>query len=109
MALQRSDEIRGEILSRVEEGMDVFDRDGRKIGIVKYIQNGLGLVEEVSDSPALPSNAPLQICRQLMQRGFIKIKAGLLVSDRFATADQVERVEDDRVALNVSDDELLKM
>jgi hypothetical protein len=109
MVQQSFDETRGEVLATIDEGMAVYDSNGSKVGVVKYVQNGLGLVDTFVDSPALPSSAPDQMRKQLMQRGFIKIRAGLLASDRYVTADQVRLVQEDRVILNVSDDALLKM
>ena len=52
---------------------------------------------------------PEELRERLEQKGYIAIDAaGLFAGDRYATADQIARVADDRVLLSVSSDELAR-
>jgi len=53
-------------------------------------------------------NFPKELRERLTHDGFIKIAAGLLHHSRYALRDQIERVEGDRVTLNVEEHELIK-
>jgi len=51
---------------------------------------------------------PKELLERLQHNGFIKIDAGFLHHHRYALREQIERVEDNRVILNVAEDELIK-
>jgi len=53
-------------------------------------------------------NLPEELRERLTQDGFIRIEAGFLHHHRYALRDQIERVEGDRVILNVVEEELIK-
>jgi hypothetical protein len=117
--------VQQNLLSFVEEGMAVYDRQGKKIGKVGLAFPGANAmlsgeqavkVTEVDETlladevrASLPPERVLPEVRQrLFQAGFLKINTGLLAPDRYALADQVETVTSDRVYLGVNKDETLK-
>jgi len=53
-------------------------------------------------------NFPKELRERLLHDGFIRIEAGFLKHHRYALRDQIERVDEDRVVLNVLKDELIK-
>ena len=53
-------------------------------------------------------NFPKELRDRLLHDGFIRINAGFLKRHRYALREQIERVENDRVVLNVAEHELLK-
>jgi hypothetical protein len=121
------------VLMRIREDMDVFDRDGEKIGEVEDIY--FGSVGEAADDfgqgPA-STNAPRDplegswldnlaeafageddmpetLRDRLLRSGFIRIDgSGLFASDYYAMPEQIASVADDRVQLNVKRDDLIK-
>jgi hypothetical protein len=51
---------------------------------------------------------PTELRERLAHDGFVRIDAGILHRHRYALRGQIERVEGDRVVLNVAQDELIK-
>jgi len=121
------------VLKQIREDMDVYDRDGEKIGEVEDVF--LGSVGEEADDfgqgPATanapvdpPANSwledfaeaftgqdemPETLRARLLRSGFIRIDgSGFFASDYYATPEQIASVADDRVQLNVHRDELIK-
>lgn len=119
------------LLNAVTEGMEVVDRDGKRVGKVRDVYFGTdddtaearGRAEGVVADPTLPNAAPLgglveaflppdpvpdELRSRLLRDGYVQIDAaGLFASDRYATPEQLARVEGQRVVLNVSRDELV--
>ena len=121
-----------QILTRVYEGMDVYDRTGDKIGTVEYIY--LGAVGEEADKygagPATASEGgpregsliddfarvfsaedrvPEPLRERLRRHGFMRIDStGLFAADRYVMSDQIADVSGDHVTLRVTRDELIK-
>lgn len=98
------------LLLGIREGMSVFDLKDNKVGTVKHIQ----FADDTTDEAALISDplvleAPEPVRSRLLRSGFIRIDAGLLRRDRYAIADQIDRVQDDRVQLYVTRDELVAL
>jgi hypothetical protein len=119
----------GNFLSRVEEGMKVFDRLHHEIGKVEYVQMS-------DDNPATPETEAAtpgrvddrrdtiigaiadafttdeldeEVRQRLLQAGFVRIdSSGLFAADRYVTPDQIMSVSGDTVTLNVSREELVK-
>lgn len=122
-------------LTRVREGMQVFDREGKKVGKVTEVFFGVddanieegvgsqaGLTAPAGDSGTQSAGAfgasleaafgsgdqgPDVLRRRLERSGYMRIEGGLLSSDRFAMPDQIERVQGDRVDLRVIANQLL--
>ncbi len=102
--------------------MDVVDIEGKHVGKVSYVQFGDedptnpalqtvtgaaprdrddSLVDEVARALVGEGDVPESLRGQLLRYGFIRIDSGFLRRDRFATADQIVRVVDGTVGLNV--------
>jgi hypothetical protein len=122
------------LLKSVHKGMEVLDRANKRIGTVKDVyfgadsdemmQHGAGaatapdpsmrrdsLIERVARELAnVPGDElPEEMRRRLINEGYIQIDtAGILRSDRFILPEQIVRVHDEHVHLNVALDDLLK-
>ncbi|HET8631669.1 MAG TPA: PRC-barrel domain-containing protein [Thermomicrobiales bacterium] len=97
------------LLARIREGMDVFDRDERKVGTVRDVYlGGEDLSEAAVPEGSALAAAPAALRGRLAAHGFIEIGTGLLQANRYATGDQVATVGEDRVMLAVAQDDLLK-
>jgi hypothetical protein len=114
-------------LSRVEEGMPVYDHEDNKIGTVKSIRMG----DENPETPEVETNQPNrmpfngldalivdiftaskedldpELQTRLLRHGYIRIDS-FLNAPRFVMAEQIQIVSDDRVVLNVSEDDLIQ-
>ncbi|MCU7730795.1 hypothetical protein ODJ79_44380 [Actinoplanes sp. KI2] len=111
--VRRHDEYRGDRIgpiSQVLEGMAVRDTVGRTVGTVTLVK--LGDPEAVTsrgqatvdDEPHVPG----ELRERLLLAGFIKIdRKGLLRADAYATAEDIDRVQDSVVYLAVDDKHLL--
>jgi hypothetical protein len=114
-----------QLLNYVQEGMDVYDRRGNKIGKVGLVFSGADEYETGgADQPILgldetlvpdavrklfpPDRVPDVVRKRLFQIGFLKINTGLLGSDRYVLSNQIETVLSDSIYLNVDKDEMLK-
>jgi len=115
------------VLTRIHEGMDVFDRTGDKVGKVDYVYFG----DEDATTPqadvATPSeratrddtvvdvvaeafrseDMPEELRQRLQLHGFVKVSTGMLRSDRYVLPEQIASVTGEAVHLNVAHDELL--
>jgi len=113
-------------ISRVREGMDVYDADGDKVGEIDMVRMGdpeavttegqeapgaaddAGLIGDVArafgarDEPRVPES----LRARMIHDGFIRIDGGFLGKTRYAISEQIARVEGDGVRLSVSKDEL---
>lgn len=118
------------LLLEIKAGMTVYDREGQKIGEVDTVFAGAKPddLEELGHAPAdvdvsaldldtLPVDAAEvmgdedldePVRERLMRRGFARIDAGLLDSDRYVMPDQIASVTDDEVRLNVLGEELVE-
>lgn len=115
------------VLTRISEGMDVFDRTGDKIGEVDYVYFGDEDLATPEVDAATPServtrddtivdvvaeafrteDLPEELRERLQMHGFIKVSTGMLRSDRYALPEQIASVTGDAVHLNVVLDELI--
>jgi hypothetical protein len=119
------------ILKVIKEGMDVYDRLGKKIGTVTDLYFGTSGPEEnrqgtgaatvpssntggdsfVEDIAKVftPDELPSEVRSRLLQNGFIKLKGeGLFSRARYVLPNQIDSVAGNRVDLRVSRDELIK-
>jgi hypothetical protein len=122
-------------MRHVREGMQVFDREGKKVGKVTQvffgaddanIEEGVGsragLSAPAADNPTQTAGTyganleaafgsgdrgPDVLRRRLERAGYIRIEGGLLSTDRFAMPDQIDHIENDRVDLRVVADQLM--
>lgn len=108
-------------IAGVREGMRVVDADGNEVGKVDEVQLGDpeaasthgegrpsdGFMEGIASAftDTGPDVHP-QLAARLTRTGYVKVDPGLGRKDRFAAADQVQRVADDVVYLTVGEDQL---
>ena len=108
------------ILSRIHQGMAVYDREGEEVGKVKSVHSGAGeftaewnmaeddaahasfqeaedLLPEETLSPAMREH--------LLQNGFVRVGTPR-TSDRYIMPEQIEMVENKRVTLKVLQDDI---
>ena len=119
-------------LVQVREGMAVYDSADKKVGTVRAIHMGDGgpTAEGIGTAPATPGELndrddslignlgraiggddtlPEGSRDHLLRVGYIAIDAaGLFSGHRYATTEQVATVANDRVVLNVPNDELIR-
>jgi hypothetical protein len=120
------------VLTRIHEGMDVYNHDDDRIGKVESIYFGSVGTEEAAtgtgaataDNPAMrergflddlanvfrdDDDLPDELRERLLRRGFIRIdSSGLFSSDRYATPEQIAAVHEDRVILRTDKEGLIK-
>ena len=115
-----------ERIKQAREDMPVYDSLGQKVGKVRFVhfgvdEYGAGLgpfafstenddLVPPTARELLPRNRVPQETRQrMLKQGFLKVSAGVLSGDCFAQADEIERVDNDVVRLNVRTDQLMKI
>ena len=94
----------------IEEGIEVYDLAGVKIGKVKHIQ-----LPSHSHNPSLADfpydlgnkNIPSEMAYRLLRSGFICVNAGLLARDRLVTPTEIAVIFDGTVRLNVKKNDLM--
>ncbi len=119
------------ILALIHKDMEVYDRTNNKVGTVKYVHFGVAseATFDTGQAPATtseagargeswldalvdvfdPAEVPEVLRDRLLRHGFVLIDStGLFSSDRFAMPDQIARVAQDHMILNVLGDELIK-
>jgi len=96
-----------EILSWIQEGMPVFDRDGKKIGKVRRVQFGDRSGENPVAKPEEFYHLPSEVQIRLARDGFIQIDAGFFAHDRLVSPDEIAQVSDNGLILNVTGDSLV--
>lgn len=117
------------LLSKIQNGMKVYDQSQSEIGTVEYVQFGdedplkptsravtpgqVGernraewLMESVLDVFS-PDNLPETLRQRLLLYGFVRLDGpGLFDADRYIFPNQIQSVDGQRVTLNVSKNEL---
>jgi hypothetical protein len=102
-----------DIMTRIREGMHVVDADGKDVGKVRDFQAGdqeaftVGELNDVSRSDPLVASGgiladtdlPREEVERLSRSGWVRIHKGILTRDHFIPADEVDRVEEDRLVL----------
>ena len=116
------------LLTQVQEGMDVYDRDGEKIGTVRDVYMGNStprgrvfggtsgvmadrddsFLDNLAEAFVGDDTLPETFRNRLVRQGYVRIDAaGFFAKDRFATPDQLAAVSEGRVELSVMKDELI--
>ena len=118
------------LLSKIRQGMPVYDQTQKQIGVVDYVQfgdedplkprkrtsheygtnNGEWLMETESvDDVFAPDNLPEILQERLLLYGFVRLDApGLVNADRYILPNQIHSVEGHSVILKVSKEELVQ-
>jgi hypothetical protein len=125
---------RGSVLSVIREGMEVYDSTNDNIGTVDFVHFGAAseAQQELGTGPARPGRAddpqmredtiidnlaeafqpnevPRELKEKLLLSGYVLLDAaGLFARDRLITPDQISGVQDDKVLLSVTRDQLIK-
>ena len=114
------------MLSHVNEGSDVYDAHGQRVGTVKHVHVGEAqFASEASMPPTLDtavsgipedverllsrSGIEPEVRQRLLSSGFLYVDTGLLRADRLVTPAKVANVAEDRVELNVTKDDLIRV
>ncbi|MDQ4078935.1 MAG: hypothetical protein M3220_22170 [Chloroflexota bacterium] len=121
-----------DVLVQIEEGMDVYDSEGDKVGTVKQVFLGTvgdeaeeagytlphvsapstelfqtePVVDQMIDGLVGADAVPEEVRERLLSHGFIEVDRGLLKEDAFILAERVVSVLDDGVRLGVRGEEL---
>lgn len=108
--------FRDPLLNYVHEGMLVFDRNGKAVGLVTLVQFG---EEDADPITEFPNQDELlfkndeevidEIEARLLRTGYVRVDSGLFVSDRFATPSQIALVTNDRIELNIPESDLISL
>jgi hypothetical protein len=127
--MNRESTSRNGAFTLIKEGMEVFDVNNKSLGSVDYVRFGddnpqddyhtatasepsetpvEAIAESVADAFVGKDDIPEEVRQRLLRYGYLRLNGGLMQSDRFITPDQVARVTDDHVELNVSEDLLFK-
>jgi hypothetical protein len=101
-----------DIMAEIREGMHVVDADGKDVGKVTEFSAGdpesvtVGEGRRVPDGSFVGSVGILmdadlteEEAERLSHSGWVRIHKGLFTHDRFLPADELDRIEDDRLLL----------
>ena len=102
-----------DIMAQIREGMHVVDSDGKDVGKIRDFQAGDGTDEFaagvpggvaaddplVDTGPLGDADLPRHEAQRLGRLGWVKIHKGLFTGDRFLSAEELDRVDDDKVWL----------
>jgi len=127
-----SEDQGSQALKNVREGMEVFDRNNKRIGMVENLYlgesseknntRGTGaattqkrewwddsLVEEIAEAFAPEDEIPEVLRDRLLQNGYIQVSGpGLFAGDRYTLAEQIATIKENRVYLNVVREDLIR-
>jgi hypothetical protein len=121
-----------DLLKNVREGMDVYDRDGKKVGEVDEVflgavdstesdwgqgaatnagadfQQDATIVENVIEALGMDDEIERSTIRGRLEReGFVRVRGGLFKSNRYILPEQIAAIENDRISLRGKDSDLL--
>ncbi len=119
------------LIQRTQEGMSVYDNDGKKIGSVKQVWIGdedpdkpgpeslrstkpsgdlpEGLQDMFQEGTSAMRSLPHELRSRMLRYGFIRIDTGPLSADLYATPDQFQGVTSYGVTLKGDREDLLKL
>lgn len=127
--MERRNHPEANILMGIEEGMDVADISGTKVGTVKFVKFG----EENSASPGAETvtgteyedddsfiqdlveafvgddTVPEAVEARLRRYGYVRIDTGLFSGDCFVMPEQIAGVSDNTVRLNIKSDDVMEI
>ena len=93
-------------LSKIEENMLVYDKNGKRIGAVKDVQYASASSDILSKTLEF-FRLPLEIQMYLMRYGYIQIDRGVMEHDCFATPDEVIEFRGSKLRLSKLSDDLI--
>lgn len=106
-------------LRHVTKGMEVYDINGNQLGTVQAMHFGDANIEDTTPNinmiqkflePLLndPREFPEVIYNRMYREGFVRVQRGLLRSDLFVFANEIQRIEDQKVYLSIPEDEIME-
>ncbi len=124
------DKRESNLLKQVHRGLKVVGPDNKDIGSVDFVYFGDasdtaqdrgmgpatardldrqpgGLMQDVARAFD-PDELPDEVRERLIHGGFVRVDTGLLGSDRYVIPEQIKNVENDKVYITASKDELIK-
>ena len=117
-------------MTRIQEGMEVFDTHGDKVGSVRTVKFGDedpdtpkveavqgfpadqrhdNLIMHIAEALAGMPDIPEEVQARLLRYGYIQIDRGLMQSDAVASGEQIASITDDTIYLNAAEDMLLTL
>lgn len=106
-------------ISSVAEGMEVYDKDGARVGTIKAFRLGEGTIKtsatdivtisEILTETIGNKDLPTVMYTRLFDEGFASVDRGFLRSDGIVFPNQIDEISGDTVYLSVYEDELFKL
>jgi hypothetical protein len=104
-------------IHQVDEGMDVYDANGDKVGMVESFRYGTpgdtepvadnntddSLLENIADALS-PGDIPAEVRERLLQQGYIRIDKGILQGFGYVPNSNIQTVDSEGVHLNIPGD-----
>jgi hypothetical protein len=120
--MNRESTSRNTLFTLVKEGMEVIDIHSKRLGKVEYVRFGDDtprddypteaapeeIIQSIADDFAGKDDMPEELREHLLRYGYFRLGSGLIHKDYFVTPDQVARVSNNQVELNVTTEELLE-
>lgn len=106
-------------LSSVVKGMEVYDRDGARVGTVKAFRLGEGTIKtsatdivtiaETLKETIGDKDLPTVMYSRLFDEGFASVDRGFLRGDGIVFPSQIDEINGDTIYLTVNESELFKL
>lgn len=106
-------------LSTIIEGMEIYDKEGSRVGTIEVLRLGKGASKtQQTDSETIEdalkrvigdAELPDTLTSQLYADGFLYIECGFLRDNAIIFPSQIEDIINDAIHLNVKEDTLLKV
>lgn len=106
-------------LSTIIEGMEIYDKDGSRVGTIEVLRLGKGAtqtketdtetIEEALKKIIGDAELPEALNLQLYEEGFLYVERGFLRDNVIISPSQIEDIINDAIHLNVNEDTLLKV
>jgi sporulation protein YlmC with PRC-barrel domain len=109
-----------QILSQIVEGMDVYDSDGARVGMVVGVRLGEGdektksvdivtMADAVNETIGKRCDFPTVLFAKLYMDGFIHVNRGLLRRDAIVFPHQIDDIGEESVYLKIEASEVIKL